>query len=334
MRKHFSVYACTMIVVLSLMIPEGMASERLESHIADAMQKLSVTRNDSCLLVVTNATYVTVNGKPALSFLDRVQHQTGCTVGRGNLLFFQRPQDHPLRFVLFHKTSGESVIISRKESDWRSKSLHLGAETILTNAFWDNTDRFDVGNELFTLAAITNSWAKGAPYDFLKAAELHNHLCPGLTSGYLIGRYILNTYPLQEGDRYTILASPVWCKEDALQVLLDCTPGKKSMIVKPLSDKQKKQISVQNPAGIVLIWNPKKQSGKGVVLSFDSERLSRIPPKNTPKAATILYNLQYIDKPEKFVSTAAEFDLNKALMQRLLMAGTNPYEELDLVNKK
>ena len=32
--------------------------------------------------------------------------------------------------------------------------------------------------------------------------------------------------PLAEGQRYIIVASPVWCKEDAFQVVPDCTRGK------------------------------------------------------------------------------------------------------------
>lgn len=331
--KKVMIYAYIAIVFI-LMTHMVVASETLDSHIANAMQKLNVTQSDSCLLVVTDATYVKVNGNPALPFLAKAEEVTGCSVGQGNLLFFQRPQNHPLRFILFHKTTGECVIVSRKESEWNSKSLNLGAETILDNAFWENTDRFGIGNELFTLAAITNAWAKDAPYDFLKCVELHNHLCPGLTSGYLIGHYLLKNYPLQEGDRYTIVACPVWCKEDALQVLLDCTPGKKSMVVKPLSDEQKKQISVQNAAGIVLIWNQEKKSGKGVALSFDFERLNGIPPKGTPKAATILYNVDHLDEPEAFVSTAAEFALNESLMHQITTAGVNPYEVVGLIHKK
>ena len=80
---------------------------------------------------------------------------------------------------------------------------------------------------MFTLASMANVWAKGGPYDFLKSAELHNHICPGLTSGYLMAHYILDHFPLKDGERYTVVACPVWCKEDAFQVVMDCTPGKK-----------------------------------------------------------------------------------------------------------
>jgi hypothetical protein len=34
----------------------------------------------------------------------------------------------------------------------------------------------------------------------------------------------------------------LFLKEDAVQVILDCTPGKQRLIVKPLSDQQLQQI--------------------------------------------------------------------------------------------
>jgi len=59
-----------------------------------------------------------------------------------------------------------------------------------------------------------------------------------------MAHFILKHYPLNKDQRYTIIASPVWCKEDALQVVLDCTPGKRGLVVTPLSEAQKKQITV------------------------------------------------------------------------------------------
>ena len=83
--------------------------------VTKAMQTLSVTKGDLQLLLMTDAPYVRGEGQNALPFLEKAQDLTGCTVGKGNLLFFQRPQSHPLHFMLFHKTSGEAVILSRME---------------------------------------------------------------------------------------------------------------------------------------------------------------------------------------------------------------------------
>jgi len=302
-----------------------------ETAVSTAMQTLSLGKGDSRLLLMTDAPYVRVDGQNALPYLATAQDLTGCSVGRGNLLFFQRPQSHPLRFMLFHKTSGEAVIISPGEQGWSAQNLNLGPATISQPAFWERTGDYQAGQDLFTLAAIANVWAKDGPYDFLKSAELHNHICPGLTSGYLIAHYIQKRYPLAPGERYTVLASPVWCKEDALQVVLDCTPGKNSLIVKPLSEKQKAAVSVPNPAGLLLVWNAKQKTGRGVALSFDFDRLRSLAPEGAPKAASVLAALDHLGEPERFVSAAATFDLDESRYQRLIEAGSTPYEVVGLV---
>jgi formylmethanofuran dehydrogenase subunit E-like metal-binding protein len=304
-----------------------------EETVSQGMKTLGVSKGDPQLLLMTNATYVMVDGAPALSYLDQAQNLTGCMVGKANLLFFQRTQSHPLRLMLFKKESGQAVVISLEDKAFVSEAMDLSPTSISQPAFWEKAKEFKAGKDMFTLAAIANVWAKGGPYDFLKSAELHNHICPGLTSGYLLAHYILNKYPLKEGERYTIVSSPVWCKEDALQVVLDCTPGKKGMVVKPLSKKQLEAVSVPNPAGMVLIWNEKQKSGKGVALSFNFDSIQSLSPKDTPKAATVLAAVDQLDHPEKFVSTGAEFDLTEALYDGITEAGSNPYELAGLVKK-
>ena len=116
-------------------------------------------------------------------------------------------------------------------------------------------------------------------------------------------------------------------------MILDCTPGKKGLIVKPLSDGQLKQVAIDRPAGLVLIWNDQEKTGRGAALSFDFDRLSALAPGNCPKAATVLAALDSLDKPDRFVSTAAEFELNPKRYHRIIQAGSNPYEILGLLRK-
>jgi len=295
--------------------------------VSGAMKTLAVSKGDPGLLMMTNAPYVSIDGQCALPYLDQAQELTGCRVGKGNLLFFQRPQAHPLRLMLFKKTGGDAVIISRKDETWLAETLNLSAASISAPAFWKTASQeFTAGADMFTLAAVANVWTKGGPYDFLKSAEFHNHICPGLTSGYMMAHYILTHYPLKEGEHYTVVACPVWCKEDALQVILDCTAGKKGLVVKPLSKEQTDKISVANPAGFLLIWNDRDKIGKGVALSFDFNRLNALSPEGTPKAASVLAALEYLDKPDLFVSVANEFDLNEKRYHDMIQAGSNPYE--------
>ncbi len=302
-----------------------------EAMVSQAMQTLKVSKGDPDLLILTDAPYVKIDGTCALQWLDQAQEKTGCTVGKGNLLFFQRSQTHPLRLMLFSKKDGHAVIISREKNKLESDDLDIGPATISQAAFWEKTNDFHAGRDLFTLVAMANVWAKGGPYDFLKSAELHNHICPGLTSGYLMAHYILDHFPLKPGERYTVVACPVWCKEDAFQVIMDCTPGKKGMVVKRLSEAQKKRISIDNPAGMVLIWDATQKRGRGAALSFRFDPLRSLSPKDTPKAAMVLTSLDYLDQPDRFVSTAAEFDLDEKRYEAIVQAGNNPWETVGLI---
>ena len=74
------------------------------------------------------------------------------------------------------------MILTMEGSSTVSESVALGPQAIADPAFWKRTGELKAGKDMFTLAAIANAWAKGAPSDFLKCAELHNHICPGLTS--------------------------------------------------------------------------------------------------------------------------------------------------------
>ena len=324
MKRILSFIGCIALVLF--LVPQIHAQD-LGGPLSRAMKTLKAAKGDPQLLVLTNAPFVRPANLDSLGLLDQAQEMTGAMVGRGNLLFFQRPQNHPFCLMLFKKSNDQAVIISQDGSAWAEETLALGPTHISDPVFWKSIkETYKAGGDMFTLAGIATAWAQGAPYDFLKAAELHNHICPGLTSGYLLAHFILDHYPLAPGERYTIVSSPVWCKEDALQVVLDCTPGKKGLVVKPLSDIQKEKISIPDPAGFLLIWNAKAKTGKGVALSFDFKAFKALYPENTPKAATLLLTLPHLKTPERFVSVAKEFALNEARYNAMKQAGTNPYQ--------
>lgn len=323
----------TLTLLLTVGFGNHVLADMFEENVAQALKNLDVLKGSPDLLILTNAPYISVDGASALPWLDRAQKKTGCTVGKGNLLFFQRPQAHPLRLMLFSKTNGQAVIISRKKNNWVTDAVNISPDTIAKAAFWEKTDTYHAGRDMFTLASMANVWAKGGPYDFLKSAELHNHICPGLTSGYLMAHYILDHFPLKDGERYTVIACPVWCKEDAFQVVLDCTPGKKGLVVKPLSDDQKEQITVPNPAGMVLVWDAKQKRGHGAALSFSFDPLRALSPKDTPKAAMVLAALDHLDQPDRFVSTSAEFNLDEKRYDAITRAGSNPWAVVGLMKK-
>ena len=324
-------------IVLTVLLTVGFSgyvfADTFEKNVSQALQTLNVSKGDPDLLMLTNAPYIKVDGASALPWLNQAQEKSGCTVGKGNLLFFQRPQSHPFRLMLFSKTNGQAVIISRENNNWVTDAVNIGPDTIAKAAFWEKIDTYHAGKDMFTLASLANVWAKGGPYDFLKSAELHNHICPGLTSGYLMAHYILDHFPLKDGERYTVIACPVWCKEDAFQVIMDCTPGKKGLVVKPISDDQKKQITVPNPAGMVLVWDAEQKRGRGAALSFSFDPLRALSPKDTPKPAMVLAALDHLDHPDRFVSTSAEFNLDEKRYDAIVQAGNNPWAVVGLIKK-
>jgi formylmethanofuran dehydrogenase subunit E len=325
-----------MVLCLLLLLPAVGSAKKADfgDVITEVLQTLKVEKGDGDLLLLTNATYVMVDGALALPYLDTAQQLTGCTVGGGNLLFFQRSQHKAFRLLLMKKSDSRAVIVSRDNGGWVQETVLLDLATISASDFLEKAKKELVaGSDISTLAVISAVWAKGGPYDFLKSAELHNHICPGLTSGYLIAHYIMGHYPLQKNEKYIIIASPVWCKEDAFQVVLDCTAGKHGIVVKPLSDEQKAQVVFDNPAGMVLVWNSTTKTGKGHALTYDSSILTGMAPADSTKAARVLAALDHLDTPDRFVATAASFDLDEALYNTIIQAGSNPYKAAGLVKK-
>lgn len=307
-------------------VPASTVDSAFNLMIAKAMTDISAVKGSTDLLCLTNAPYVRNNGQPGINSLKPIQELTGCSIGGQNLLFFQRPQYAPLSITLFHKTTGDSVVMSMTNDGFAVERLELSRSNLSSNAFWKETEGLTCKPNLFTITTIAGSWAIDAPYDYLKCAEIHNHLCPGVSSGYLIARLIMDKYPLKDGEKYTMISAPVWCKEDAFQVILDLTPGKGGMIVKKLTQTQKDKISVDHPAGILLITDKQTGEGRGIAFSFDFDKINKLAPKDTPKAALVLAIVDYLDQPQRFVGVAKEFDVTPEMAETITTAGSNPYE--------
>jgi len=207
-----------------------------------------------------------------------------------------------------------------------------------------------LGPDAFSLVTIANAWAKGAPYDFLRCCEFHNHLCPGVSTGYQIAQFILERYPLHKGETYAWIACPPWCKDDAVQILLDLTPGKRSLFVKQLTPDQKKLIPGEKPtdsiAGILVIWHNISNRGKAVALRYSwgkAWQVSGITPEEfKPKggksnpvfwASRVKCNcglMPYLDKPADFVKVVKEVEVSPQMYTKMTVAGVNPYEVIGL----
>ena len=317
--------------------------------IQQGLKDLGVKKGDPRICALTDATYVKLNGKTTEEYVDLIQEITGCSIGRGNLLFFHRPITYPLKIALFRKDTKECVLITYDGKETKKIKVNIDGQKATAPGHWRKIEGAIGAADAFSIVTIANSWALGAPFDFLKCCEFHNHLCPGLTSGYLIVKMIQKRYPLRKGEKYIFIACPPWCKDDAIQVLLDLTPGKRSLFVKQLTDPQKRGCAAANVAGILVIWKVKENKGKGLIFQFDWQKACQVSgvkrkdfrPKGGKKNPIFWTTrrkadwglMPYLEKPEQFVRVVKEFEVTPEMLVRLTMAGINPYKEVGFVTK-
>ena len=340
-----------LVVVLVVCAAQGLWASDVKSLIKGGMQDLKIEKGSPNLLALTDAAYVKVNGRTSEGYVDMIREVTGCSIGKGNLLLFHRPITYPLKVVLFRKDNKDAVVITYDGKKAGKINLNIDGDKATKPDVWQQIqEKIGSVSDTFSMVTIANAWAKGVPYDFLKVCEFHNHLCPGITSGYFIAKVILKRYPLKKGEKYVWVSCPPWCKDDAIQVLLDLTPGKRSMFVKNLSVDQKKAVSGEkkndNIAGILVIWNNKAKKGKAVALRYNWGKACQVSgvkkkdfkPKGGKKnpvfwTTRVKSNwglMPYLDKPADFVKVVKELDISPQMYSKMTSAGVNPYKVLGL----
>ncbi len=344
-----AIFLCSVFAVTSL---AGGAGAGIADSIDAAMEELGVEKGDPNLCVLTDATYVKVEGQTTEEYVDIIQEETGCSIGKGNLLLFHRPITYPLKIALFDKATKDCVVLTHKDGTTTSVKINIDGDKATDPEYWKKLEEALGQSDAFSIVTIANSWAKGVPYDFLNACEFHNHLCPGITSGYFIAGYIQKNYPLQKGEKYIWIACPPWCKDDVIQMLFDLTPGKRSCFVKELSVEQKTALRTNagDVAGILVIWNDKESKGKGVVFRFDwikacevsDVKRSDFKPeggKSNPVFWTTRVKcnwglMPYLDQPEMLINVAKEFEVTPEMLVKFEMAGVNPYVEIGMLEEE
>jgi formylmethanofuran dehydrogenase subunit E-like metal-binding protein len=336
--KQNAIFLCA-ILIITFCIPRTSYAKDVKHLINKGLRELKTTKGDPNLCVITDASYVMINNKSTEDYIDTIQEETGCSIGRGNLLLLHRPENYPLKIVIYRKDIKECVSIHYDGKKATYINLGIDPSKTFKPEAWENTKKGLGASDAFTIVGLANAWAAGAPYDFFQCVEFHNHICPGIISGYLIAKYIAKKYPLKTGEKYTFISCPEWCKDDAIQVLLDLTPGKKNMYVKSLSDVQKNMLLDSTVAGILVIENRVENEGTAFILNFNwKEETSgtsgdKISDPNHRKLQTILNFIHHLNKPENFVHVLKQYDLSADKLKRLTIAGINPYEELGFIKK-
>jgi len=346
-----------------------------------AMNELGFEKNSRNILALTDAGYIAeIDDYTTEKALGAVMVTTGNSRGKGNLVNVHKPYNSPVWFAFFDKKSKDCVYLEVKSEILKTyldrertdrsaliNFMELDGEKIFAKISRENIDADKLlskpeawqekmlakvfgGNE-FSLITICNLWVKGIPNDFLKVAELHDHICPGLTSGYLIAEYVKEELPSSDPrNEYTVIAIPPWCKDDAFIQIFETNVGHKHMFVKWLTNEQKEKLpgEAKNVANIFIREDKKTGKGEGIVVAFDWDKAyqlcGNVSGKDLKAFDTYrwwhtrlkmdLFMMDYLDKPEELVTTIKEFTVDSAEIEKLKSAGANPLVELGIMEEE
>jgi len=337
MKRITAIFTFALVMALA---STALASEFISPLIEQAMEDLELNKGNPKLCALTDAPYVALNGKSCPEVVDVIQDATGCSVGKRNLLFFQRAKTHPLLVALHREDNGETVVIRHNGDSAQTLRFNMKGDSVSEPAKFDEI-RKKLKGDAFTVVTLLSAHAKGAPYDFLKCCEHHNHYCPGVTSGYFIAHFILDRYPKASGEKYLWFACPPWCKDDAISSMLDLTPGKRNLFVKNMAEGRPMEGPDGRFAGIMVRWDPEAKTGKAAVLQFDWDEVYHLggvtPDEFNPKGgksnpafftARIRCSwalIPHLNEPERFVSLFKEVDVDASALKRMKQAGEDPY---------
>lgn len=335
------------MLVPGLALADNAVMEELGSKAAKAaMEQLGVEKGDADVLILTSAGHAIVDGKTTQAAIKGLAAESGNSIGDANLFQVLRPYWKPVWFYFFNKANGEAVYMEA-DSPALNKSLDefkaLTDDQVFSKVSKANVDidylqnHTDEGNATFndkafngnefSLAGISNVWARGGSFDFIQATCFHDHLCPGVTSGQFLAKYVEGKLPINNisAESYKVIACPQWCKDDLLQMRWDATPGKSGMFVMALTDAEKK--AVPNIAGIYIRWNDTAKQGDALALAYNFSAV-QLPQWNGPAWGSKLYQdvvlMDYDDTPEAFISIIKEFNVDAAKLAMMQNVGMHP----------
>jgi len=247
------------------------ALQKADKAIAEVIGETGLKKGDPNLLVLTNASYGTINGESTEAFLDSAREKTGCSPGTRSLLAVHTSIGESLWCSVYRKDTGILVFFKWTGEDFDRQTIDASPASILSPQGWQKASSGLIGGRIFSVISISLTWAADPPWPLLRAATFHDHFCPGVNSGYMAGLHLMEKMPLQAGDGYVFVTAPGKCAADALQVMFNTTAGKSSgysmsMDNKNLGEYCKGKIK---PATIAMRVNKKADRCQGVVLGFD-----------------------------------------------------------------
>ncbi len=361
--KRFGISLLLLALITGLALGSNAVMEELGSKAAKAaMDQLKFEKGDTNVLALTNAGYAIVDDQTTEAALKGLTEVSGNSMGDGSLFQILRPHWKPIWFYFFNKSTGEAVFM-QADGQALNKSLDefkalpdseifskVSKSNVNLDYMLNHTDEGNAtfkgafnGNE-FALVGISNVWAHNASFDFLQAAAFHDHLCPGVTSGYMLAKYMEEKLPINNAsaESYKVIAVPPWCKDDALQIIWDATVGKKNMFVMALTPTETEALKMKynqtDVAGIFVRWNDTAKQGDALVLGFNWTKMYELTdtanwkgPSWGSKLAMDIRMMDYWNRPEEAVVTLKEFEVDQAGMDLLGNAGIHPLKVVGVI---
>jgi formylmethanofuran dehydrogenase subunit E-like metal-binding protein len=280
MRKNqYWVYGICFVLILCAY--SGFAAERKPLYSPEiakaqeaavrALSEIGLPKGDANLLVLTNAGYGQIGPQTTEIFLDISREVTGCSVGTRSLLSVHTSINEPLWCSIFRRDTGKLVFLKWTEQDFAQQVVDASPERILTTEGWKTAAAGLLGRNIFSVVSVSLTWATGPPWPLLLSASFHDHFCPGVNAGYVVGEYCRNKMALGPGEQYIFVTAPAICPADALQVIFNTTAGKSSgyaMYIAPALSAKYEKDKVK-PMTIVMRVNRKTDLCEGIVFGFD-----------------------------------------------------------------
>ena len=316
------------------------------------IEKASIKPSKGNMVVMTNAGYADVNGSSTQEALDGLASVTGASRGKNTLIEINSSSWTPLWFAVFDKKSGYCAYLEPNPAE--AAKLNEGSTTFSPALFSvAATERIDAehlfahaseysakfksrvfgGNE-FRVISIANGVAAGAPEFVVRTFEVHNHYCPGVTSGILMAQYVKTHFPSPKSG-YFVQALDPYCKEDALMLLLNVSPATKSYAVIYPSDSDKKSVVPEAKNASTIVYRKDSETGRwrGLVLAFEfgSTSCPKTGNEIVDKVCADLWYLKRIGRPEDFVKVVKEFELPEGVSpEDLTRPHANPLKAIGL----
>jgi formylmethanofuran dehydrogenase subunit E-like metal-binding protein len=299
------------------------AAGQFAAHMSlEMIQTAAAVPNTENLIVLTNAGYAEMFSMSTQGALDGLTVVTGASRGKNTLVEVHSAARDPLWFAVYDRQSGFCAYLEMNRSDGSDSKLFpqpmspemfgiRTVERIDAPYLYQHAKAFETrlagrifGNNAFRVITIANAVASGAPARVIRAIEFHDHYCPGVISGIFMAGYVQTHFPPGKSGYFVHSIDP-WCKEDALMVLLNATPGKKKYAVSypAKADRANRLSEVETAATIIYRRDDDTQKWEGMILGFDwaDTSCTETGIGIIDKLCMDLWYLEQIDSPEAFV---------------------------------